>query len=80
MTFFYQIANHPLLVRHVYSDEDVVRVAEVLYPKGVFGFECSIERAIQEIKNYNDFEIHQVYSITISPDLICPIYAIIIPY
>ncbi|KAG6504516.1 hypothetical protein ZIOFF_036850 [Zingiber officinale] len=57
---FRKIANHPLLVRHVYSDEDVVRVAEVLYPKGVFGFECSIERAIQEIKSYNDFEIHQL--------------------
>ncbi|WOL07232.1 protein CHROMATIN REMODELING 19 [Canna indica] len=57
---FRKIANHPLLVRHIYSDEDVVRVAKVLYPKGVFGFECGIERAIKEIKNYNDYEIHRL--------------------
>lgn len=60
MAFLCQIANHPLLVRQIYSDEDVVCVAKVLYPKGVFGFECSIQRAIQEIKSYNDFEIHRV--------------------
>lgn len=57
---FRKIANHPLLVRQIYSDEDVVCVAKVLYPKGVFGFECSIQRAIQEIKSYNDFEIHRL--------------------
>lgn len=57
-----QIANHPLLIRRVYSDKDVDRIARLLYPKGAFGFECSLERAIQELKNYNDFNIHQVLS------------------
>jgi hypothetical protein len=55
-----QIANHPLLIRRIYSDKDVDRIARLLYPKGAFGFECSLERAIQELKNYNDFDIHQV--------------------
>jgi len=55
-----QIANHPLLVRRFYSDKDVDRIARLLYPKGAFGFECTLERAIQELKNYNDFDIHQV--------------------
>lgn len=63
---FSQIANHPLLVRHIYSDEDVVRFAKMLYPKGVFGFECNLERVIQQIKNYNDFEIHRVTVVPIS--------------
>lgn len=59
-TQFRKIANHPLLIRRIYSDKDVVRIAGVLYPKGVFGFECTLERAIQEIKGYNDFSIHRL--------------------
>ncbi|KAH0463442.1 hypothetical protein IEQ34_008024 [Dendrobium chrysotoxum] len=57
---FRKIANHPLLVRRIYCDEDVVRIAKILYSKGVFGFECTLERAIQEINGYNDFSIHQL--------------------
>lgn len=55
-----QIANHPLVIRCIYGDKDVDRIARLLYPKGAFGFECSLERAIQELKNYSDFNIHQV--------------------
>ncbi|KAG0452953.1 hypothetical protein HPP92_025617 [Vanilla planifolia] len=57
---FRKIANHPLLVRRVYNDEDVDHIAKALYPKGVFGFECTLERVIQEIRGYNDFSIHQL--------------------
>ncbi|WVZ86747.1 hypothetical protein U9M48_033483 [Paspalum notatum var. saurae] len=59
-TQFRKIANHPLLIRRIYSDKDVDRIASLLYPKGAFGFECSLERAIQELKSYNDFAIHQL--------------------
>uniref|UniRef100_A0ACD5UEK8 Uncharacterized protein n=1 Tax=Avena sativa TaxID=4498 RepID=A0ACD5UEK8_AVESA len=55
-----KIANHPLLIRRIYSDKDVDRIGRLMYPKGAFGFECSLERAIQELKNYNDFAIHQL--------------------
>ncbi|KAI3982972.1 hypothetical protein MKX01_010455 [Papaver californicum] len=55
-----KIANHPLLVRRIYSDEDVVYHARKLYPKGAFGFECTLERVIEELKSYNDFSIHQL--------------------
>jgi SWI/SNF-related matrix-associated actin-dependent regulator 1 of chromatin subfamily A len=55
-----QIANHPLLIRRIYSDKDVDRIGRLMYPKGAFGFECSLDRAIQELKSYNDFAIHQV--------------------
>lgn len=61
--FFSQIANHPLLIRRVYGDEDVVRIGRMLYPKGVFGFQCTLERAIEEIKSYNDFAIHRVFTV-----------------
>lgn len=57
---FRKIANHPLLVRRIYRDEDVIRFARMLYPKGVFGFECTLEKVIQELKNYNDFAIHRL--------------------
>lgn len=56
----FQIANHPLLVRRVYSDEDVICFAKKLHPKGAFGFECTLERVIEELKSYNDFSIHRV--------------------
>ncbi|MCL7036967.1 hypothetical protein MKW94_004046 [Papaver nudicaule] len=55
-----KIANHPLLVRRIYKDEDVVYHARKLYPKGAFGFECTLERVIEELKSYNDFSIHRL--------------------
>jgi SWI/SNF-related matrix-associated actin-dependent regulator of chromatin subfamily A containing DEAD/H box 1 len=51
------------LIRRVYGDDDVVRIGRVLYPKGVFGFQCSLERAIEEIRSYNDFAIHRVFTV-----------------
>ncbi|RWR92898.1 protein CHROMATIN REMODELING 19 [Cinnamomum micranthum f. kanehirae] len=57
---FRKIANHPLLVRRIYSDEDVVRFARMLHPKGAFGFECTLDRVIEELKGYNDFAIHRL--------------------
>ncbi|KAJ4973409.1 hypothetical protein NE237_006583 [Protea cynaroides] len=55
-----KIANHPLLVRRIYSDEDILRFARILHPKGAFGFECNLDRVIEELKNYNDFAIHRL--------------------
>ncbi|KAF3431011.1 hypothetical protein FNV43_RR25741 [Rhamnella rubrinervis] len=57
---FRKIANHPLLVRRIYSDEDVVRFAKKLYPMGAFGFECTLDKVIEELKSYNDFSIHRI--------------------
>lgn len=49
-------------MRRIYSDEDVVRFAKKLHPMGVFGFECTLDRVIEELKSYNDFSIHRVFS------------------
>ncbi|KAK4484114.1 hypothetical protein RD792_011334 [Penstemon davidsonii] len=57
---FRKIANHPLLVRRIYTEKDIVRFARMLHPKGVFGFECTLERVIEELKGYNDFSIHRL--------------------
>ncbi|KAK9115698.1 hypothetical protein Sjap_014645 [Stephania japonica] len=57
---FRKIANHSLLVRRIYNEVDIVRFAKILYPKGVFGFECTLERVIEEMKSYNDFSIHRL--------------------
>ncbi|KAL5192947.1 Protein CHROMATIN REMODELING 19 [Glycine soja] len=57
---FRKIANHPLLIRRIYSDEDVIRFARKLHPMGAFGFECTLDRVIEELKNYNDFSIHRL--------------------
>ncbi|KAG7640249.1 P-loop containing nucleoside triphosphate hydrolase [Arabidopsis suecica] len=59
-TQFRKIANHPLLIRRIYSDEDVIRIARKLHPIGAFGFECSLDRVIEEVKGFNDFRIHQL--------------------
>ncbi|TYJ05461.1 hypothetical protein E1A91_A12G165900v1 [Gossypium mustelinum] len=62
---FRKIANHPLLVRRIYNDEDVVRFAKRLHSMGVF--ECTLDRVIEELKNYNDFSINRLlirYGIT----------------
>ncbi|XP_068639899.1 protein CHROMATIN REMODELING 19 [Aristolochia californica] len=57
---FRKIANHPLLVRRIYKDEDVIRFARLLHPKGAFGFECTLDRVIEELKSYNDFVLHRL--------------------
>ncbi|KAK7273635.1 hypothetical protein RIF29_14692 [Crotalaria pallida] len=57
---FRKIANHPLLIRRIYNDEDVIRFARKLHPVGAFGFECTLDRVIEELKSYNDFSIHRL--------------------
>ncbi|KAF5737795.1 protein CHROMATIN REMODELING 19 [Tripterygium wilfordii] len=57
---FRKIANHPLLVRRIYSDNDAIRFAKKLHPVGAFGFECTLDRVIEELKSYNDFSIHRL--------------------
>ncbi|TYJ43137.1 hypothetical protein E1A91_A03G133600v1 [Gossypium mustelinum] len=62
---FRKIANHPLLVRRIYDDDDVGRFAKRLHSIGVF--ECTLDRVVEELKNYSDFSIHQLllrYGIT----------------
>lgn len=57
---FRKIANHPLLVRRLYTDSDVDSLARKLHPRGAFGFECTLDRVRDELLGYNDFSLHQL--------------------
>ncbi|GBG76516.1 hypothetical protein CBR_g22264 [Chara braunii] len=53
-----KIANHPLLVRRLFSDEDVKFMAQILHRKQAFGDTCSLERVVEELMSENDYELH----------------------
>ncbi|KAK9723799.1 hypothetical protein RND81_05G026300 [Saponaria officinalis] len=57
---FRKIANHPLLIRRIYNNDDIVRIAKKLHPRGVFGHECTLERVVDELKSYSDFSVHRL--------------------
>ncbi|KAI5081786.1 hypothetical protein GOP47_0001529 [Adiantum capillus-veneris] len=59
-TQFRKIANHPLLVRRIYTEADVDSLARKLYPMGAFGFECTLQRVREELLTYSDYALHRL--------------------
>eukprot|EP00271_Cylindrocystis_brebissonii_P011525 TRINITY_DN29369_c0_g1_i1.p1 TRINITY_DN29369_c0_g1~~TRINITY_DN29369_c0_g1_i1.p1 ORF type:complete len:347 (+),score=64.37 TRINITY_DN29369_c0_g1_i1:96-1043(+) len=59
-THLRKVANHPLLVRRLYSTEGLPGIASVLHRAGAFGDTCSKERVLEEISEYSDFTLHQL--------------------
>lgn len=54
-------ANHPLLLRIRYSNEDdIERIAKVALSNGYFGNQCDLARVKSEIVDYSDFDLHQI--------------------
>jgi SWI/SNF-related matrix-associated actin-dependent regulator 1 of chromatin subfamily A len=54
-------ANHPLLLRVHYVDENVIqRVAHKAYEGGHFGDKCTFDRVLQEMETFSDYDIHQL--------------------
>lgn len=60
-------------MRRNYTDDDVIRIAKMFHPKGVFGFECTLERVVEELKSYNDFSIHRVIEFIVVEYILAPI-------
>lgn len=60
MIFGLQLGNHPLLIRRLYSDDTVKRLAKKFHPLGVFGYECDLQRVEDELSSYSDFSLHKV--------------------
>jgi hypothetical protein len=60
-----QIANHPLLIRRIYSQTDVESLAKKLHKIGVFGFECTLERVQEELMSYSDYALHKVNQVPV---------------
>jgi SNF2 family DNA or RNA helicase len=54
-------ANHPLLLRVRYQDEEVMReIAGIAYSRGRFGNQCDYQRVRDEIDSFSDFDLHQL--------------------
>lgn len=54
-------ANHPLLLRVRYNEEEVMaKIAEVTFAKGKFGHQCNYQRVRDEIDTFSDFSLHQL--------------------
>jgi SWI/SNF-related matrix-associated actin-dependent regulator of chromatin subfamily A containing DEAD/H box 1 len=48
-------ANHPLLVRSKFSDEQVQEIGSFLLQSGHFGTQCKLEQVLKEMRDYSDF-------------------------
>lgn len=59
-TQFRKIANHPLLVRRIYTEADVDSMAKKLHPMGAFGYDCSLVRVREELLTYSDYALHRL--------------------
>jgi hypothetical protein len=57
-----QISNHPLLIRSVFDDEKVGKMAEIASAHGLYGGNCSYERVHKELLGYSDHQLHQFAS------------------
>ncbi|XP_024375892.1 protein CHROMATIN REMODELING 19 [Physcomitrium patens] len=55
-----KLGNHPLLIRRVFTDETVKKLAKKYHKMAVFGNECSVERVREELSNYSDFTLHRM--------------------
>jgi len=55
-----KLGNHPLLIRRLYSDDTVKRLAKKFHPLGVFGYECDLQRVEDELSSYSDFSLHKL--------------------
>ncbi|KAL3692845.1 hypothetical protein R1sor_006496 [Riccia sorocarpa] len=55
-----KIANHPLLVRRIYTDRDIGLLARKCHSLETFGNQCSEERVRDELKAYNDYSLYKL--------------------
>ncbi|CAM6017954.1 unnamed protein product [Sphagnum balticum] len=55
-----KLANHPLLIRRIFTDETVKQLAKKFHQLQVFGNECTVERVRDELMSYSDFSLHKM--------------------
>ena len=55
-----KVANHPLLVRNRYTDEDLIEIARVCHERRIFGPDARLERVTEHINGLSDFGLHQL--------------------
>ncbi|PSC69740.1 CHROMATIN REMODELING 19 [Micractinium conductrix] len=57
-THLRKIAQHPLLVRSQYTDEQVAVIARMAFDKSLFGGAATEKRVREELQGYSDFSLH----------------------
>ena len=55
-----KVANHPLLVRHRYTDQDLIEIADACHKRRIFGPDARIERVQEHVSGLSDFSLHQL--------------------
>jgi SWI/SNF-related matrix-associated actin-dependent regulator 1 of chromatin subfamily A len=55
-----KLGNHPLLIRRIFTDETVRKLARKYHKMAVFGNECTVERVQEELNSYSDFTLHRL--------------------
>ena len=55
-----KVANHPLLVRHRYTDQDLIEIADVCHKRRIFGPDARLERVQEHVSGLSDFSLHQL--------------------
>jgi len=57
-----KLSNHPLLIRSLFSDEDVQSLAKLASNYQLFGDQCTLKMVEEELRGYSDFQIHEFAS------------------
>eukprot|EP00798_Chlamydomonas_sp_ICE-L_P007107 gene7107-211_t len=58
-THLRKVAQHPLLVRNRFSDEDLLDIAKIASENGLYAGNCSFDRVHKELLDYNDHALHR---------------------
>lgn len=79
-THLRKIAQHPLLVRHMYDDDKVSAMAAVACRHKLFGGICTMQRVSQELAGMSSLSTHQtshVFNTVLSTKACCKIMSLL---
>ncbi|KAK9864166.1 hypothetical protein WJX84_000212 [Apatococcus fuscideae] len=59
-THLRKIVQHPLLIRRIFTDDRLSKLALLAKNRGIFGEGCSYARILEELKDYSDHSLHNL--------------------
>lgn len=68
-THLRKVANHPLLVRHRFTDAKVAEMTALAHKRGLFGATATEAMIQTELSSYSDFALHQCAPRAADPSL-----------
>lgn len=57
-----KLSNHPLLIRSLFTNEDVQALAKLASNYQLFGDQCTLKMVEEELNGYSDYQIHEFAS------------------